>query len=78
MLFGNVSVTINFDNASGENAIGHNPNWPYTLALKLVALDQEKQMHYLISHRLNIDKIYPYAKDPNEPKYKFLIEKYEM
>lgn len=48
MLFGNVSVTINFDNASGENAIGHNPNWPYTLALKLVALDQEKQMHYLI------------------------------
>ena len=32
----------------------------------------------LISQQLNIDKIYPYAKDPNEPKYKFLIEKYEI
>lgn len=32
----------------------------------------------LLKHQTDIDKIYPYAKDPNEPKYKFLIEKCEM
>ena len=49
MLFGNSKCKIiNFDNVTRENAIAHNPNWPYILALILPALDQEKQMHYLI------------------------------
>ena len=37
---------------------------------QLVVLDQEKRKD-------NIDKIYLYAKDLSEPKYEYLIKKYE-
>ena len=43
-------------------------------------LDQEKLMHYLIQKQNNgspIGKIYLYAKDLSEPKYRLLIEKCE-
>ena len=39
------------------------------------ALDQEKQIHYLIQP--DIDEIYLYAKDLHEAKYQFLINKRE-
>ena len=42
-----------------------------------MVLDQEKQMHYLINEQHDIDKIYIYARDLNEPKYKISIKKHE-
>ena len=42
-----------------------------------MVLGQEKQIHYLINEQNDIDKIYSYARDLNEPKYKILIEKCE-
>ena len=45
---------MNFDYATGENTITHNPDWPdhpYTI-LYLEALDQEKQMRYLIYYAI--------------------------
>ena len=42
-------------------------------------MDQEKQIHllHLINEQNDIDKIYLYAKDLNEPKYEYLIKKRE-
>ena len=43
-----------------------------------MVLDQEKQTSLnLINEQNNIDKIYLYARDLNEPKYKILIKKCE-
>ena len=42
-----------------------------------MVLDQGKQTHYLINEQNYIDKIYLYARDLNEPKYKLLIKKRE-
>ena len=42
-----------------------------------MVLDQEKQTYYLINEQHDIDKIYLYARDLNEPKYKILIKKRE-
>ena len=42
-----------------------------------MVLDQEKQAHYLSNEQNDIDKIYLYARDLNEPKYKTLIKKHE-
>ena len=41
------------------------------------ALDQEKQIHYLINHQPDIDKTHLCAKDLNEAKYQFFIKKRE-
>ena len=42
------------------------------------SLDLEKNsLFYLINHQSDIDKIYLYAKDPFEAKYRFLIKKRE-
>ena len=40
-----------------------------------MVLDQEKQILNLINEQNDIDKIYLYARDLNEPKYKILIKK---
>ena len=42
-----------------------------------MVLDQEKQILNLINEQNDIDKIYLYARDLNEPKYKILIKKCE-
>ena len=34
-------------------------------------------MHYFINEQHDIDKIYIYARDLNEPKYKISIKKHE-
>ena len=43
---------INFNDATKENIIEHNPNWPqipdYPYRILVFALDLEKQIHYLI------------------------------
>ena len=41
----------------------------------LVVLDQENTLLNLINEQNDIDKIYLYAGDLNEPKYKILIKK---
>ena len=40
-----------------------------------MVLDQEKQILNLINEQNDIDKIYLYARDLNEPKYKISIKK---
>ena len=43
---------INFNDATKENIIEHNPNWPqipdYPYRILVFALDLEKQIYYLI------------------------------
>ena len=43
---------INLDDATKENIIEHNPNWPqipdYPYTILVTALDLGKQIHYLI------------------------------
>ena len=45
----------------------------------MLVLDQEKQTHcyYFVKEQNNINKIYLYARDLNEPKYEDLIKKRE-
>ena len=37
-----------------------------------------KETHYLINEQYDIDKIYLYVRDLNEPKYKILIKKHKV
>ena len=60
----------------------HNPNWPeipdhpYTiLIVKGSASGKTNALLNLISQKLDIDKVYLYAKDPYEAKYQLLINK---
>ena len=50
---------INYDDYANENKTEHNLNWPY--------------IPDLINDEPDIDKAYPYAKDPYEVKYQYLI-----
>ena len=50
---------INYDDYTNENKTEHNLNWPY--------------IPDLINDEPDIDKVYPYAKDPYEVKYQYLI-----
>ena len=78
---------INLDSITNENNKEHNEKWsympdhPYRIIIiggsesgktnTLLNLIKEQDKHDVI------DKIYLYAKDLNEPKYQFLIEKRE-
>ena len=75
---------INFDDVAKENIKEHIPNWPQILDHPYRVLliggsgsGKANSLFNLISHQLDIDKIYLYAKDPYEAKYKFLINKRE-
>ena len=75
---------INFDDYTNENKTEHNSKWPYIpdhphriLIVGASGLGKTNALLNLINNQPDIDKIYLYAKDPYEIKYKYLINKRE-
>ena len=75
---------INFDEYTNENKMEHNLNWSYIpdhpyriLIIGGSGSGKTNALLKLINNQPDIDKIYPYAKDPYEAKYQYLINKRE-
>ena len=75
---------INFDEYTNQNKIEHNSKWPYIsdhpyriLIVGGSGSGKTNELLNLINNQPEIDKIYLYAKDPNEKKYQYLINKCE-
>ena len=75
---------INLDNIINGNNNNHNEKWPYILDHPYRVLiiggsgsGKTNTLFNLINERKDIDKIYLYAKDLNEPKYEYLIKNRE-
>ena len=73
---------INFDDYTNENKSEHNSKWLYIpdhpyriLIMGGSGSGKTNTLLNLINNRLDIDKIYLYAKDPYEAKYQHLINK---
>ena len=75
---------INFDDYVNENKTEHNEKWPYipdhpyrVLIIGGSGSVKTNLLLDLIENLPDIDKIYLYAKDPDEAKYQYLINKRE-
>ena len=75
---------FNLDSIKNENNKEHNKKSPFILdqLYRMLIIGgsgsgKTYALLNLISQQDNIDKIYLYAKDLNEPKYEFLIKKCE-
>ena len=75
---------INLDSTTNENNKKHNETWPYipdhpywTLIIGGSGSGKTNTLLNLINEQYDIDKIYLYARDLSEPKYKYLIKKRE-
>ena len=75
---------INLDSITNENNIEHNEKWPYIpdhpykiLIIGGSGSGKTNALINLINEQNDIDKIYVYARDLNEPKYEYLIKKRE-
>ena len=76
---------IKFDDITKENIKEHNPNWPkipdHSYRILIIGRSGSGKTNALffnlISQEQDIDKIYLYAKDPNEAKYQLLMNKHE-
>ena len=75
---------INIDNYVNENKTVHYKNWPCIpdhpykmLIIGGSGSGKTNALINLINEQNDIDKIYLYARDLNEPKYKILIKKRE-
>ena len=73
---------INFDDYVNENKTEHNKNWPYTpdhpYRILIIGGSGSGKTNALINlknEQNDIDKIYLYARDLNEPTYEYLIKK---
>ena len=71
---------INLDSITNENNKKHNEKWLYIpdhlyriLIICGSGLGKTNTFLNLINEQHDIDKIYLYARDLNEPKYKILI-----
>ena len=72
---------INLDSITDENNKKHNEKWPYIPdhPFKILIIGgsgpgKTNTLLNLINEQIDRDKIYLYAKDLNEPKYKVLIK----
>ena len=75
---------INFDGYANENKTEHNLKWPYILdhSYRILIVGgfgsgKTNALLNLINNQADNDKMYLYAKDPYEAKYKFLINEGE-
>ena len=73
---------INLDSIANENNKKHNEKWSYipdhlyrSLIIDGSGSGKTNTLLNLINEQHDIDKIYLYARDLNEPKYKILIKK---
>ena len=75
---------INLDSITNENNKEHNEKWPYIpdhpyriLIIGGSGSGKTSTLLNLINKQGDIDKIYLYAKDLNEPKYEYLIKNHK-
>ena len=73
---------INLDSDINENNKKHNEKWPYIPDHPYIILiiggsgsEKTNTLLNLINEQHDIDEVYLYARDLNEPKYKNLIKK---
>ena len=73
---------INSDSITNEKNKKHNEKWPYILnhPYRILIIGgsgsgKTNTLINLINEQSDINKIYVYAKDLSEPKYKYLIKK---
>ena len=73
---------ISLDSITNESNKKRNEKWPYIpdhlyriLIIGSSGSGKTNALISLINEKCGIDKIYLYAKDLNEPKYKYLIKK---
>ena len=75
---------INLDEYANENKTLHSKNWPYIRdnSYRILIIGGSRSgktnaLINLINEQNDIDKIYFYSRDLNEPKYEYLIKKRE-
>ena len=73
---------INLDSITNENNKKHNEKWPYIadhlyriLIIGSSGSGKTNTLLNLINKQHDIDNIYLYARDLNQPKYNILIKK---